>query len=171
MTRGSCSWFSSDIGLAAMVCALAVALAACGGSRGTGDPNGSVLHQLEVLREAVPPGAIGVSERSNDATWLPACGDGTGAPGWSNVEVAVQFTDAAARAEITSDIDARLRANGWTRHDEMTGQGGLIAHWTRPTFSAPLMQAFAYPVPDGSPNWFMTATWQPSPAVQTGDCA
>jgi hypothetical protein len=139
-----------------------------------GDPGGKVLRRLETIRSAVPSGALGISVVPIAATWMGACAsDSNSHAGWVEDRVTVGFTDTAPAAMVKATIDSGLRSLGWVRHDIVITSGqGPTAHWSRAVRGGRRADAFAFPVPSGSSNWFLTATWQPpGPVVFTGGCA
>jgi hypothetical protein len=139
-----------------------------------GDPGGTVLRRLETIRSAVPSGASGVSVVPIAATWMGACAsDSNSHAGWVEDRVNVGFTDTAPAGTVKATIDSGLRSLGWVRHDIVITRGqGPTAHWSRAVRDGRRADAFAFPAPSGSSNWFLTATWQPpGPVVFTGGCA
>lgn len=142
----------------------------CG--HGTADPSGAVLEQLKVILRAVPVGATGLQASATDASWQSGCQDGTGHAGWAPVSVTARFSTASTESMVVANINAVLVRHGWERHDVVVTPGqGPVAHWTKMVRGISRASAFAYPVPAGSTAWFVTGTWQPSPAVNDGDCA
>ena len=150
--------------------AMALCLAACGGHSG-GDPRGVVLHRLISVAADVPPDATDVQTGATDASWQPACPDGTGRPGWSLVSVRTKFITGESESGVSSQFSAALRQQGWSRHDEVVTQGqGPVLHWIMVVGPGRLADTFVYPVPRGSDHWYVTASWQPPGAQKTGDC-
>jgi hypothetical protein len=111
-----------------------------------------------------------VSIASFQAVWQGACaGDSASDAGWSQDQVTLHFADNTPRATVTNDIDAALRRYGWHRKDTVLGSHqGPVAHWTLHQSSGSPSSAFAYPVPFTTPNWFITASWQPPGQAHRG---
>jgi hypothetical protein len=128
-----------------------------------GDPNGSILRELEPDLAAVPPGATDVVTHGLDAVWSGKCPDNpSGKGGWSEVVADASFTTALPKEQVITSVNTVLAKNGWTRHDESFGPGqGPVARWTKRLAAGPLAQAAVYPVPAGSRQWFLTATAKP----------
>jgi hypothetical protein len=156
-----------------VVVALGLAVTAAtlisGGGHPGGDPGGKVLARLRETTSAVPLQASGSTVQSSEVQWLPACPEIADAhAGWSQALVTVRFADPMDPAAVVDHIDSILRQEGWQWDDTRTSpHQGPIAHWTlRVTPSGPSANAFAFPAPSGSQNWFMTASWQPQPIDQ-----
>ena len=150
----------------AVVVTLVVHLGA--GARPGGDPGGVVLRSLDRIKTAVPSAASTVRVHADGVQWVGVCGDPGSKAGWLPAFVSITFTDGDPRATVVSQIDSVLRGLGWKRNDTTTPQKGLIAHWARRERTGSAGSAFAYPIPAGSHNWFMTATWRPpGPAART----
>lgn len=140
--------------------ALALAVTACG--RTGGDPSGQVLRKLEPVAGAVPSGSSSVAVHRYPAVWQNKCPDNPGGhSGWSEVAVTATFVTAMPSDVVTSDVGRSLVEMGWSRRDAPTPQGGRIAHWTKSVGQGHEAEAFLYPVPQGSQNWFLTARWRP----------
>jgi hypothetical protein len=154
---------------------LGVALAGCASDsprHSGGDPGGTVLKDLQAAVETVPAGSGHIHRSATDATWQAGCSDGTGHAGWGAAQATTRFVTAESESAAIANIDTSLSRLGWTRHDLVvtTGQGP-IPHWTKVLDGLKRANAFAYPVPAGSSQWFLTASWQPVHAVDHGDCA
>ena len=133
-----------------------------------GDPGNVVLRSLELIKTAVPSGASAVQVHVNGVQWVGVCPDPGSEAGWLPALVTITFIDSGPRATVVSHIDSVLGSFGWQRKDTTTPQKGLIPHWTIRERSGSAGNAFAYPTPVGSPDWFMTATWQPpGPVART----
>jgi hypothetical protein len=104
--------------------------------------------------------------------WQSACADGSGHAGWIQAEASEGFSTRDSESTTITEIDHVLSGQGWTRHDLVITRGqGPVPQWTRTVNGNKRLRAFAYAVPAGSDQWFMTASWQPTPAVDAGDCA
>jgi hypothetical protein len=154
--------------LVAIGCVVVASL--IGGGHPGGDPGGVVLRMLSKVRQAVPPAATAVSDRVTPVEWLPGCGDGS-RPGWESesVSISISFTDSAPSPSVVAVVDTVLTRQGWRRHATATGPGqGRLAHWTLRIGGQREAQAFAYPIPGGSPDWRLTATWRPAGPITEG---
>jgi hypothetical protein len=154
---------------------ISVALSGCASDQPSlrgGDPSGTVLQDLKAAIGTVPASAAHIQTSATEATWRAGCSDGTGHAGWEAVQATARFSTADSETVTIANIDSSLSRLGWMRHDLVatTGQGP-IPHWTKVLGGHKLANAFAYPAPAGSSEWFLTASWQADHAVDRGDCA
>jgi hypothetical protein len=142
--------------------AATLGLASCSHQPG-GDPGGKVLHELEpALQATIPPYASNVSTQLFDSTWTDKCPDNPyGKSGWSEVMVNERFTTSVSRNTVEGDVGSALVQRGWKRSDVLTIQGGPIVRWTKRVTSGNQAEIWAFPIPAGSQNWALFATWKP----------
>lgn len=126
--------------------------------------NGAQTYAKVVAVTSVAPReATHVHASSTGASWIAGCSQIPGSrDGWTSDTASLDFTDTRPRAVVTSELDARLGALGWHRHDQSPGlHQGRIAHWTLDVGSGRPAQAWAFPVGPGTSHWYVGAKWSP----------
>jgi hypothetical protein len=133
-----------------------------------GDPGGRVYASLKEITFALPPGATAVRAGvSTEAKWRPACSNMPGThAGWDKAEVSVWFTDTKAPESVGAAIGSVLVADHWEVVSRSAGSTEF--EWKLPVKAGSYATAFAYPVPKGSTQWVITASWQPPGPVDQG---
>lgn len=153
---------------------MTVVLGGCGQIRHTGgDAGGAVLHQLLLVRTAVPPEASDVKLlQSTDSVWSQGCADGSSHAGWSPTVVQISFIERRDPQDVMSQLGAGLDRLGWIRHDVPLAAGqGPTARWTRAEPSRTSATVFAHqPLGDTSGHWSIDASWWPPAHLYGGDC-
>ena len=101
--------------------------------------------------------------RHNDAVWQTKCPDNPGGrAGWSEVSASASFTSSMPSDNVIGEINTVLVRQGWTRRDEVLTRGqGPVSHWFKHVGVGKLADATLFPVPAGSTDWVLYATWQP----------
>jgi hypothetical protein len=137
----------------AITAAVVVGLLALGGQgapHAGGDPGGRVLAALAPAAAAIPAGALVLSRRESEPSWVTC---GAGRSGWSDVGVSVQFSVALPAGQLASSVGDRLAAGGW--------QSGGGAAWTRALPGGGVARAALDPAADQAGVWWLRATAPP----------
>jgi len=154
--------------VAALLVGASLVLSACG--HAGGDPGGRVLGELRPVLSAVPSGSSMVKRQKGDSAWESGVCPDNPHSGWTEVYVGANFTTNLSHDAVVSDVNAVLVRHGWKRHDiVVTRSQGPVVHWWKHVATGHLADVFAFPVPAGSENWLLTASWEP-PGFSLAGC-
>lgn len=116
---------------------------------GNPDPGGHVLAALKTVERAVPANAQVMLRQANEPGW-DSCDGRTGAFGWDDVTVGVQFRTIAAPHRLVSEADAALHAAGWQRTATLNTPLGPGACWSRMVAARPWRSPLSRRAPAGT---------------------
>ena len=96
------------VGLAVLAAVLSAIPTACSDPHPGGDPNGQILHQLEVVDAVLPSGAHVTVKQEIEPKWGP-CGQN----GWGDVGVAIVFRSGMSTAQMADWARRVISAHNW----------------------------------------------------------
>ena len=132
--------------------------------RGSGDPGGGRLAQLQALRAAIPGGAVIIDQGSEEPSWIGSCQEEHFHRGWAGVAYRVEFRPTLPRNQELIEISQNIADRGWRR----TYAADAGWSWTRELASGSHASA-SLVLPASEGTWSISANATPAPPV--GGCA
>jgi hypothetical protein len=84
-----------------------------GRSEPSGDPGGTILHQLLSVRTAIPPEATRIHQLGQEPMWISSCSDATLRKGWSIVQFYITFTWHGSIGKLENYAKKQMTALHW----------------------------------------------------------
>ena len=82
------------------------------------------------------------------------------------------FQTSESAPAVVAHVATVLGRDGWAQRDLIVTPGqGPIPHWSKKVGRNEFADAFVFDTPQGSGNWYLSASWQPPGAFSSGDCA